>query len=75
MTILLINSPEIKEYLDNLWVEDLWVIDTTLEDAQDNFDIYEPDYIICSNREDAEVTGGFWHEDLEIIKEICNGIT
>jgi len=75
MTILLINYPELKSYIDNLWLDNIWVIDTTFEDADNNIDIYNPDYIIASNRDDAKDLDGFWHEDIEILKEIIDGIT
>lgn len=74
MTILLINYPEIKEFLDSKWVEDLWVVDTNRDDAEENMEVYNPDYIICSSRDDAQYLGGFWHEDIRVIKEIINGV-
>lgn len=75
MTILLINYPELKSYIESLWLEDIWVVDTNREDADQYLDVYSPDYIICSNREDAAYLGGFWHEDKQVLKEIINGIT
>lgn len=72
MTILLIDYPELRDYLNNSWVEDLWVIDTDRDDAEKNMDVYNPDYIICSRRDDAQYLGGFWHEDTNVIKEIID---
>ena len=75
MTILLINYPSLKSYIDDKWLEGLWTIDTDIEDAVNNLDTYNPDYIICSNKREAEHIQGFWHKDEQTIRDIIDGIT